>query len=103
MAKLADSETGEVLDSGVWLVGDFLGRKAPAPYEIEGRKGMSRPKIGLRIYGAEYVVQGVDLYEVDAALNGAEKGDRISVKVYPVTGRYGLRWALSPSAAGGWD
>lgn len=108
MPKTLDPETGEVLslaptEEGVWLVGPLLGVKQPAPYDIDGRQGVSKRKIGISIYGQEYSVVAGDLAEFEEAIAGARKGDIVAVRAYPLQGRFGLRWSLSPSAGGGWD
>lgn len=107
MAKLVDSDTGEVMDEGVWLVGEFLGVKHPAPYEIRDgrdvRSGVSKPKLGVSVYGTEYSVVASDGVELQEAIGTATKGGRIAVKAYPISGRFGLRWSLSPSAGGTWE
>lgn len=103
MAKMVDPETGETLGEGVWLVGEFLGVKHPAPYDIDGRKGTSKPKLGVSVHGTEYSVVASDGVELNEALGTSKRGEQIAVRAYPVAGRFGLRWSLSPSAGGSWE
>ena len=42
---MADAEAPQV--QGLVVIGRFKGVKAPAPYTIDGRSGMSSPKIGI--------------------------------------------------------
>jgi hypothetical protein len=107
MARKVDEATGEIVDDGVeegiFLVGKYLGVKHPAPYTIENRSGVSKPKLGILVYGAEYSVVAADSVELDEVTRGRRPGEVISVQAYPISGRYGLRWSLSPSAGGGWE
>jgi len=98
---------------GLVLTGTFLGVKWSAPYEIDGRKGVSRPKLGLEVDGEDVAIE----FREDAALRiavdglGWERGVTrlwVSVEVRPPFDRgkrvrYFARGQGPQSGRGGWE
>ena len=104
-AEVTEPTTGEGsarLEPGIYLVGGFLGIKRPEPYDIDGKKGNSRPKIGLDVDGVEYAVVVAEERDLYVAQRDWQKGDVVSLRVYPKAGRFGLSWSTSPTV-GSWE
>lgn len=93
--------------TGLLVAGSFKGVKEPAPYEVDGRTGMSQPRIGVE--DAEGTVHSVVVTgETFLAWKDKERGSRI---VLAVVARAPFRQGqpvrlLEPGAVretGGWE
>lgn len=103
--EVSPPELVEVAGQGVFLHGAFMGVKRPSDYNIDGRSGTSRPKFGVEVDGEEFSVLCEDereLYRLTVE-SGWEKGLIVMIRVYPVSGRFGLRWQTSRRTGGAWE
>lgn len=83
----SEAENGTGMPWGIFVHGTYEGYKPPAPYDMTdrgGKKGMSRPKVGVRVGpGADDVVSitAVDERSVGMYLAAVEKGDTVTLPV----------------------